>query len=286
MALLRVDEALECAATRLRDRSESARLDVEVLLAHVLGKTRTWLYTWNDHVLTQAEFETFEALIQARSNGEPVAYLTGQREFWGLMLDTNASTLIPRPDTETLVQCALDVMHAPTGCVLDLGTGTGAVALALKSERPGWQVSAVDRVDGAVALAHENARRLGLEIAVTQSDWFKALAGERFDLIVSNPPYIDANDAHLERGDVRFEPHSALIASNEGYRDLEYLIEHARAHLNPQGFLMLEHGFAQGERVRGAFERMGYSAIETLKDLAGQPRVTRALWPARKEASE
>ncbi|MFG6159855.1 peptide chain release factor N(5)-glutamine methyltransferase [Halomonas sp. 1390] len=273
-----LDHLLARAAVRLAAAgSPSARLDAEVLLCHALGVDRTWLYTWGDREAPSVERARFEALVAARAQGQPIAYLTGEREFWGLSLATSPHTLIPRPDTECLVEAALARATRPEGRLLDLGTGTGAIALAFASERPGWSVLGVDIRPEAVALARHNAERLALaNVAFGESDWFAALApdAECFDLIVSNPPYIAADDPHLARGDVRFEPHSALVAADEGLADLRHLVREAGRYLRPGGWLMLEHGFEQAEAVRGVLEAAGYVEVASRVDLGGHPRVS------------
>ncbi|APX93698.1 protein-(glutamine-N5) methyltransferase, release factor-specific [Halomonas sp. 1513] len=273
---MRIDALAARAAQRLADSgSPSPRLDAEVLLCHVLERDRTWLYTWGDRDIDAWSRARFEALLALRAGGWPVAYLTGEREFWGLPLATSPATLIPRPDTERLVEAALDRATADSGSLLDLGTGSGAIALAFASERPGWQAVGVDREPGAVALARANAERLAIANArFCQSDWFAALAGQRFALIVANPPYLAADDPHLSQGDVRFEPHSALVAAAAGMADLTWLIDTAREHLLPGGWLLLEHGMAQGEAVRSALNGAGYRQVETLDDLGGRERVS------------
>ncbi|MEA2120231.1 peptide chain release factor N(5)-glutamine methyltransferase [Halovibrio sp. HP20-50] len=276
-----LDALLKQAAQRLQTAgSSSPRSDAEVLLSHVLGRNRTWLYTWGDRQCPPWEHARFDALIAARAQGTPVAYLTGEREFWGLRLATSADTLIPRPDTETLVECALGRVTSPTGRLLDLGTGTGAIALAFASEQPGWQVVGVDVRAEAVALAMRNAQALGITRArFLQSNWFSALsadetAGKGFDIIVSNPPYIAADDPHLAQGDVRFEPRSALVADADGMADLEYLVSGAQLYLAPSGWLLLEHGYTQADKVRKAFSDAGYQNVESMRDLGGHERVT------------
>ncbi|WP_111414619.1 peptide chain release factor N(5)-glutamine methyltransferase [Billgrantia lactosivorans] len=273
---MRLDALLARATERLaRAGSSSPRLDAEVLLCHVLGVDRTWLYTWGDRPATLYSWARFEALVAARAAGQPVAYLTGERDFWGLSLATSRHTLIPRPDTETLVEVLLDLAVAPTGRLLDLGTGTGAIALAFASERPAWQAFGVDRVPEAVALAQANGRRLGIANAhFLLSDWFAALVGERYRLIAANPPYIDAQDPHLAQGDVRFEPSSALVAGDAGLADLRHIAEGALGHLEAGGWLVMEHGHDQAIAVRGLLEGCGYGAVASRRDLGGRERVT------------
>ncbi|UYG02329.1 peptide chain release factor N(5)-glutamine methyltransferase [Halomonas sp. LR3S48] len=273
---MRLDVLLARAAGRLaRSGSASPRLDAEVLLCHVLGVDRTWLYTWGDRTVATYSWARFEALVAARAAGHPVAYLTGEREFWGLALATSRHTLIPRPDTETLVEVLLELAHEPSGRLLDLGSGTGAIALAFASERPGWEAFGVDRVAEAVTLAESNARRLGIANArFALSDWFAALAGECFTLIAANPPYIDAQDPHLAQGDVRFEPKSALVAADAGLADLRHLAEQGMAHLEPGGWLALEHGCDQAAAVRSLLKSGGYVEVASRRDLGGQERVT------------
>lgn len=276
-----LDALLKQAAQRLQAAgSSSPRIDAEVLLCHVLGRDRTWLYTWGDKICPLWEQARFDALIAARVQGTPVAYLTGEREFWGLRLATSPDTLIPRPDTETLVELALSRAVLPSGHLLDLGTGTGAIALAFASEQPLWQVLGVDLRFEAVALANHNARSLGITNArFLQSDWFAALesydeAGTLFDIIVSNPPYIAADDPHLAEGDVRFEPRSALVADASGMADLLHLVNTAQRYLAASGWLLLEHGYQQAQMVCEALKNAGYQNVESVRDLGGRERVT------------
>lgn len=273
-----IDDALRMATARLAF-SPTPRLDAEVLLAHLCGKDRTWLYTWSDRSLTPEQIAEFETLLDRRAEGWPVAYLTGTREFWGLALKTSPATLIPRPDTERLVEVAIESAVASHGELLDLGTGTGAVALAFASERRGWQVTGVDLTADAVELALANASDLAIPNArFMRSDWFSALAGCRFDIIVSNPPYIDADDPHLTRDDVRFEPRSALVAAGGGLADLITLADQAPIHLNPEGWLWMEHGFAQAAQVRDILSRRGFVNVASQRDLGGHERVTGGQW--------
>ena len=259
----------------LADCSDSAKLDAQVLLAHVLKQDITYLYTWSEKCLSQNDALLFDTLINRRINGEPVAYLVGFKEFWSLPLNVSTSTLIPRPDTETLIELVLE-HHQNAQCkVLDLGTGTGAIALALASENSQWDITAVDFNTDAVALAQSNAKKLNLmQVNILASNWFEALSDTQFDIIVSNPPYIDPEDVHLSQGDVRFEPKSALIAENHGLADIEHIIEHGRKHLVAGGKMYIEHGYDQGEAVRHIFNRLGYVNSSTEKDLAGNDRIT------------
>lgn len=276
-----LDALLKQAAQRLQAAgSASPRIDAEVLLSHVLGRDRTWLYTWGDKACSLWEQARFDALVAARAQGTPVAYLTGEREFWGLRLATAPETLIPRPDTETVVELALSRATLSSGRLLDLGSGTGAIALAFASEQPRWQVVGVDVREEAVALASRNAKSLAITNAqFLKSDWFSALetleeADRRFEIIVSNPPYIAADDPHLAEGDVRFEPRSALVADADGMADLLYLVHAAQHYLMASGWLLLEHGYAQADKVREALTSAGYQNVESVRDLGGHERVT------------
>lgn len=273
------DDALRHAARCLADAREASstpRLDAELLLAHVTGTSRVWLYTWGDREITAAQQAHLDGLVAERLKGRPIAYLVGEREFWGLRLATNEATLIPRPDTETLVEAALSRALAPGGRLLDLGCGTGAVGLAFAHERPSWQVLGVDKVTAAVELARGNACALNISnIAFRRSDWFDAVDRHPgFDLVVSNPPYLAAEDPHLSVGDLRHEPRSALVADQAGLSDLKWLIGQAAAYLVPTGWLVLEHGHQQGQQVRQAFMEAGYKEILTLTDLGERERVT------------
>ncbi|MAS26435.1 MAG: protein-(glutamine-N5) methyltransferase, release factor-specific [Oceanospirillaceae bacterium] len=282
-----IEHWLRSATEQLQASSESARLDSECLLAHVLGQNRTWLYTWSDRGLTAEQLSAANALLQRRIAGEPVAYLCGQRDFWSLTLDVNPSTLIPRGDTETLIEWALELPVLATANVLDLGTGTGAIALALASEQPSWHVQGVDFQAEAVALARTNAAKNNLSrVTFEQSDWFSALAvgAGRFDLIVSNPPYIDGADEHLQQGDVRFEPRSALVAEEQGLADLRHIIEQAPDYLTADGWLLLEHGWQQADAVCELLRQRGFTDVENRCDLGANPRISGGRWPAQRIA--
>ncbi|WP_291971151.1 peptide chain release factor N(5)-glutamine methyltransferase [Candidatus Symbiopectobacterium sp.] len=262
--------------------SESPKRDAEILLEHVTGKGRTFLLAFGETLLDDAQLQRLSALLARRINGEPVAYLTGAREFWSLPLAVSPATLIPRRDTECLVEQALQCMaqfSAPT--VLDLGTGTGAIALALASERPDCTVTGVDVQQDAVTLAQRNAATLQLHnVQFLHGNWFEPVAPTRFPVIVSNPPYIDAEDIHLCEGDVRFEPLSALVAAEGGLADLRWIIQQAPQHLKNTGWLLLEHGWQQGKPVRQLLQQRGFEQVATCRDYGGNERVTLGQWPA------
>ncbi|QHF01860.1 peptide chain release factor N(5)-glutamine methyltransferase [Pseudomonas asturiensis] len=256
--------------------SPTARLDAELLLAAALGKPRSFLHTWPERIVSTEAALAFADYLRRRRTGEPVAYILGQQGFWKLDLEVAPHTLIPRPETEMLVEAALE--HVPAFAparVLDLGTGTGAIGLALANDRQQWKVTAVDRVPEAVALAERNRQRLQLDNAeVLESHWFSALQGRQFDLIISNPPYIAEADPHLSAGDVRFEPSSALTAGADGLDDLRMIIGQAPAHLSPGGWLLLEHGYDQGAAVRDLLIQQGFERIQTRRDLGEHERIT------------
>lgn len=273
-----IAELIQQAQARLW-HSDSARLDAELLLAKVLDKPRSYLLTWPERLVTEDQLQQFEQLLGAREQGQPIAYLLGQREFWSLPLAVDESTLIPRPETEHLVDAVLGLNLPVNANVVDLGCGTGAIALALKSERPQWQVEAVERDPRAVALAKRNAEQLQLAIVVHQGDWFEPLPGAaQFDVVVSNPPYIDVTDPHLQQGDVRFEPRSALVAAQQGLADLAQLIEQAPTYLRAGGWLLLEHGWQQGSAVRALFQQRGYQQVSSQRDYAKLERITIGQW--------
>lgn len=284
---MRIDSLLAATTQRLQEAgSPSPRRDAEVLLCHVLKVDRAWLYTWGDRLADDLTLTRFDSLIAAREEGQPVAYLTGEREFWGLSLATSPATLIPRPDTETLVEVAVEKADDPGAApkrLLDLGTGTGAIALAFASECPSWQVIGVDLNEAAVALARSNAERNAIANAeFLVSDWFSAVDGslqtDGFALIVSNPPYLADDDPHLDEGDVRFEPHSALVSAEQGLADLRYLVREARSYLSDNGWLLLEHGMQQGAAVRQALSEAGFSDVASRQDLGARERISLGRW--------
>ena len=259
---------------------EDPRRDAEILLCYCLNKDRAWLYTWPEAQVEQTQERQFSDLLQARGRGTPIAYLVGSREFWSLDLEVNQHTLIPRAETETLVEWALELSIVQGAEVLDLGTGSGAIALALASERPGWQVSGVDVSEAALGVARRNGDRLKLEnISFHVSNWYGAVIGQ-YHLLVSNPPYIEQSDVHLSQGDLPHEPQLALVAAQNGLADLSKIVEHAPIHLRKGGWLLLEHGFEQGEAVRRIFHGRGFDQVQTRLDLAGCERITGACWHA------
>ena len=262
----------------LIQHSESARLDAELLLAHVLGRPRSYLGAHPEILPEPDAVGRYQDLLRRRAQGEPIAYLTGEREFWSLPLMVNADVLVPRPETELAAERCLALYGPQPAQVVDLGTGSGAIALALASERPAWQVFATDRSGSALQIARANAARLGLEaVRFLQGDWFEPLAANRFHLIVSNPPYIAANDPHL--ADLRFEPALALTPGATGMEALELILRQAPGHLVPGGWLVLEHGNDQGQKLRSALVAAGYARVRCYADLAGHDRVTEAQWP-------
>jgi release factor glutamine methyltransferase len=270
---MRIRDLLIDAARRLGGGAD-ARLDAELLLAHALGVSRASLYARPEEEPDAGVRETFLRLVDERSRGVPVAYLIGHREFWSLDLAVTPAVLVPRPDTERLVELALArIPRGGEADVADLGTGSGAIALALASERPHARIVATDLSEAALDVARANARRLALtNVAFASGDWHAALQG-RFDLIVSNPPYIAADDPHLD-GDLRHEPASALVAGADGLDALRRIVGGAAARLRPGGWLLVEHGFDQGEPVRRLFREAGHHEVETARDAGGRERVT------------
>ncbi|GAA0356150.1 peptide chain release factor N(5)-glutamine methyltransferase [Bowmanella denitrificans] len=275
---LTIQDALQWARQVLSD-SESAALDARVLLCHSLDVSPVYLHTWPEKPLQENQWVAYQALIEKRSKGVPVAHLTGRRDFWSLTLKVNNLTLIPRPETELLVETALALFdHSPIN-VLDLGTGTGAIALALASERPGWQVIGVDFESQIVELAEQNAQLNQLtNVRFLQSHWFNNVPKQTFSLILSNPPYVEPDSPFLQQGDVRFEPLSALTADENGLADIRQIISQASLYLVDSGFLLLEHGHSQGEAVRQLLEQAGFAQVDTLKDLAGLDRLSMGQW--------
>lgn len=274
-----ISAVLEVATGRLMaalglERRE-ARLEARVLAARALAVTPAWLVGHDLDPLPPAEATALEALVARREAGEPVAYILGEREFHGHMFRVTPDVLIPRPETELLVETALErgPDDRPTR-VLDLGTGSGCIAISLALARPRWKVWAVDRSVAALNVARDNARRLEAQVRFLESNWFENLGGKLFDIVVANPPYVAEADPLLDKGDVRAEPRAALIAGPEGLDDLNYLITHASHHLTPEGWLIVEHGYNQGPDCQMLLSRNQFRDFDTLCDLAGQPRVS------------
>lgn len=273
--MARIDALLRQARPRID------AVDGELLLAHVLQRPRAWLHAHSDETLQAAISDRFQDLVSRRERGEPVAYLTGRRGFWGFDLTVTPATLIPRPETELLVELALQRLPSgPTSRIADLGTGSGAIALALAQERPRTQVVATDASEDALAVARANARELAIgNIQFRSGDWMEPLKGEAFDLIASNPPYIAAGDPHLAAGDLRFEPAVALASGMDGLDAIRTIVRDAPAHLYSQGWLLLEHGWEQGNAVRALMQSAGFVDIRTERDLEDRDRVSLARKP-------
>lgn len=262
-------------ASSLLTESDSPKRDAEILLCFVSGRSRTFLIAFAETEMTDSELIQAESLLERRIKGEPIAYLTGMREFWSLPLRVSPVTLIPRPDTERLVELALEYLPKCPTNILDLGTGTGAIALAIASERGDAAVIGVDFQIEAVELAKDNAQRLNIHnVDFVQGCWFEPINQMKFDLIVSNPPYIDCCDPHLAQGDVRFEPRTALVAEQNGLADIQFIVSHSHSYLKKGGWLMIEHGWQQSQQVRNIFTDYSFRSIITEKDYGGNDRVT------------
>lgn len=269
---MRVRDALDAARA-----AGLARLDAQRLLSHHLGRTREWLIAHDDAALPADLATAFALDVQRRADGVPLAYLVGEREFHGLVLTVSPAVLVPRPETEGLVDWAAEVA-LPGAAVVDLGTGSGAIALALQHRRPDLRVTATDASAAALAIARANARRLALAVEFDEGDWWAPLAGRRFDLAVSNPPYIAGNDAHLAA--LAHEPRGALTPEGDGLAALRRIVGGAAAHLAPGGWLLLEHGFDQAAAVQALLQDAGFTAVQTRTDLAGLPRCSGGRAPA------
>lgn len=260
--------------------SESAQIDSELLLACALGCSRTYLYTWPERNLSVSQQAYFDSLLERRVLGEPIAYVTGERDFWSLTLRVNRHVLIPRPETELLVETALSLLPERRQGVADLGTGSGAIALALAKERPDWQIYASDLSSDALVVASDNALLHNIiNIQFKLGSWCAALPAEPLAMIISNPPYIDPQDTHLGQGDLRFEPRTALSAEDAGIADIRAIVSQAPAHLIPGGWLLLEHGFEQAIAVRELLSANGFTEVKTLQDLNGLNRVSLGRMP-------
>lgn len=278
---MRIDEALSWAIKQL-EGGESPSVDAKVMLANILEKSQTFLFTWPDKTLDALQINQFKDAIARRRQGEPVAYIVGKRDFWTLSLFTSSHTLIPRPDTEILVEQVLNWANENERknlAICDLGTGTGAIALALASELPQASVTGVDFQTEAVKLATRNAQANGISNArFLQSDWFHSLKDHTFDIIVSNPPYIEETSPYLNEGDVRFEPKTALTSGLDGLNDIKHIINAAPQFLNKGALLAFEHGFNQGDAVRNLLLASGFTAVKTVRDYGDNDRVTVGLW--------
>jgi len=276
MASLSISQVIENSTQRLNPLYDTARIDSEVLVAHALNFSRTQLYTWSDKALSDDECEHIRNLIDRRCEGEPVAYIVGHQEFWSLDFKVTSATLIPRPETEHLVEFSLKNIPIDKVCrIADLGTGSGAIAISIAKERPLIQMIAVDDSEAALNVAIENAQVLGVSnINFKLSNWFDSLKDETFDLIVSNPPYIEEQDKHLSKDDVASEPRSALASGEDGLDDIRQIIYQAKDHLKPNAMLVLEHGWNQAAKIRSIFEEQKYVNINSHDDLSGIERLT------------
>jgi release factor glutamine methyltransferase len=256
--------------------SDSPLLDAEVLLCFVLGKTRSYLRAWCDNEVTNEQQATFLNLVQQRQQGVPVAYLTGMREFWSRDFIVTPDVLIPRPDTELLIELSLQLIPERQAVhIIDLGTGSGIIAVTLAAERPNAQITAIDTSLVALAVARHNAQYYQLtNINFYQSHWFDHVLSTPFYLVISNPPYIAKDDEHLQLGDVRFEPKTALVAEEQGLRDIKTIADNARRYLAPGGHLLIEHGHDQAAQVQAIFKVLDYDKVQSYKDLSGNSRVT------------
>lgn len=270
-----IQACLRWAAAELTE-SDSPGLDAEVLLAHLLGAPRSYLRAWPERELADSTLTRFRALVAERAAGRPIAHLVGRREFWSLPLRVTADTLIPRPETEHLVEAALDCLKGrSTPTVLDLGTGSGAIALAIATERPDARIAAVERSARALAVAQGNARALDIDnVRFLLGEWYAPVQAERFDMIVSNPPYIAETEPELRQGDARFDPGEALLADADGLADIGHIVAGAEAHLCADGWLAVEHGYRQGAAVRSLLHSQGFASIDTQRDLQGHERIT------------
>jgi release factor glutamine methyltransferase len=277
MTPITIQRVLQQAKAQLASICEQPGLEAELLLAHALNQTRSHLYAWPDKELTQAEVDLFASYLARRCRLEPLAYITGHREFWSLDLSVTPDTLIPRPDTELIVMTALALFPQDNAQikVADLGTGSGAIAVAMASERRLWQIYATDISESALQIAGKNAHTLGfLNISFYHGNWCTALPSVDFDMIVSNPPYIAETEWQEYVAGLQFEPRSALVAGQDGLRDIREISQSAINHLRPGGYLLVEHGFLQGEAVRDILAAYGYCEVRTVRDLANNERVT------------
>lgn len=272
-----INQLLKNAGSELAAVSDSAFLDAEILLAHVLSCERSYLRAHAAEELAESQAQQFAALIARRLQREPVAYITGHKEFWSLDLRVNRGTLIPRPETELIIETVLELFPEKDQHIraADLGTGSGAIALALASERPNWEIFAIDNSDIALQTASDNAQRLGFKhISFCLGSWFTALPSEQLDLVVSNPPYLSEGEWPIYAADLAFEPRTALLSPEDGLRDVREICESASRYIRPGGYIILEHGFQQGLPVRELLISAGCCQVRTIPDLSGRERVT------------
>ncbi len=278
--MIDIQSALLNTTNSLSEISETALLDAEVLLSHALAKPRSHLRAWPEKILTEQEYSYFTDLTNQRQQGKPIAYVLSSREFWSRDFKVTEDTLIPRPDTELLIELSLSLLaNIPHANIIDLGTGSGIIAITLAAEQADLAVTATDFSQAALEIAKENAATHQTNhIDFIHSDWFKNVRPQTFDLIVSNPPYIANNDSHLFQGDVRFEPITALTAGNDGLSDIKDICHHSRRYLSNKGTLLIEHGYDQQAAAQEIFSHFGYHSIKTHHDLSGNPRVTTGKW--------
>jgi release factor glutamine methyltransferase len=266
-----IGEILEFSS-RLESVSDSPALDVQTILCHVLGRPPGYLFSHPELILPDCQAKRFFGLLARRQAGEPVAYLTGTKGFWDIELSVGPGVLIPRPETELLVELALSLDQDQVRSMVDLGTGSGAIAISIAGKRPQWTISATDISTDAISIARKNARDNHVNINFIEGHWFQPLSNRRFDLIVSNPPYIDPDDPHLAQPGLRFEPEEALVSDLNGLSAINEIVANARHHLTPEGWIILEHGYDQSAKVCAMLESHGYQAISVHKDLAGNDR--------------
>ena len=271
-----ISQSIKDARLLLDKTSSSALIDSQALLCHVLHCNTAYLATWPEKQLDEKDEETFSSLIKKRVAGTPIAYLTGKKEFWSLKLKVSEDTLIPRPETELIVETMLSMFqHKQQLNIVDLGTGSGAIAIALAHEKPDWRLTATDTSDKALTISVENAKLHNADnITFINSDWFDALDDQWFDVVISNPPYIAQSDTHLDEGDLRFEPQIALVSGNIGMDDINKITEQSIHHLHDGGWLFLEHGYNQKAQVFDCFKQAGFTSIAQKNDLSGNPRMT------------
>lgn len=270
-----IKQALILGQQQLKNHSDSGQLDSEILLCKALQCDRSYLYTWPDRLITHEQQHQFQTYLAKRQQNYPIAYITGQKDFWSLTLTVNESVLIPRPETELLVEITLSLLDHSPKKIADLGTGSGAIACALAVERPHWHITATDLSTDALDTAQHNAKQYQLNnILFKNSNWFDQLNGQEFDAIISNPPYIAPDDPHLQQNGLPFEPQHALASSNNGLADIQHLIKEAKNHLNVGGYLLLEHGYNQASDIQNLMKNADYQKIKSVQDLNGIDRVT------------